>query len=224
MTLTLQASGMAKRFGAEEPVLHDVDLTIAAGSLTVVRGEGASGKSTLLRCLAGTYRIDAGSVRLHGDGEELILDEADARTVAWLRREHLGLVDGRLVAAPREPAQAAAARSLEHAGAAPEDARRRAAELLDRLGLAALATTPVGLLPAHARRAIAVGRSLLCPTRVLLLDEPTHGLHDGAGEHLVELVDDARRTGAAILATARHGDAIEALADHTLDLDHGAWR
>lgn len=224
MTLTLHASGVAKRFGGAEFVLHDVDLTVAPGLLTVVRGEAAAGKSTLVRCLAGAYRLNAGSVRLYGDGEELILGEADPRTVAWLRREHLGLVDGRLVAAPRESAQEAAARSLEHAGATPERARRRAAELLERIGLAALATTPVGLLPAHARRAIAVGRSLLSPTAVLLLDEPTHGLPDRAGEHLVGLMDHARRTGTAVLATARQRDSIETLADHILDLDHGVLR
>ncbi|HWV86289.1 MAG TPA: ATP-binding cassette domain-containing protein [Capillimicrobium sp.] len=222
MTATLHADGIAKRFAAAEPVLRDVALTVTPGTLTVVRAGAGAGKTTLVRCLAGTYRSDGGTVRLVADDGEVAVDAADARTVAWLRRGHLGCEDGRLIAAPREPARDAAARALERTGVAAEDAAARAGALLDALGLAELASTPVGLLPAHARRAVAVGRRLLAPPAVLLLDEPTAGLAAPAAAHVVELLDAARRRGTALLATGAPGGALDDTADHTLDLTDGA--
>ena len=96
--------------------------------------------------------------------------------------------------------------------------------LLGDLGLGALADSPVGLLPDHARRAIAMGRRLLCPPEILLLDEPTRGLSDQAATRLVALTDGARRDGVAVLVTGSPDDPMQGIADETLDLQDGTIR
>jgi alpha-D-ribose 1-methylphosphonate 5-triphosphate synthase subunit PhnL len=221
MTAALHASALVKRFGGEEPVLCGATLAVAPGSLTLVDGAPGAGKSTLLRCLAGSYRLDGGAVRLSAGSDELLLADADARTVAWLRRHHLRLVDGALRASPSDHALEVAARSLEHAGAAREAAERQAERLLDRLALGGAAATPVGLLPQGARRALAVGRSLVHPPAVLLLDEPLRAVPERAVPALVELIRAARSAGTAMLAVDRRDDALAAIADHIHQLQEG---
>lgn len=221
MSGRLRVHGLRKAFGGDAPALDGVELTVEPGKLTVVRGAPGSGRSVLLRCLAGVYRSDGGTVRLHVGDEALDVGSAPARTVAWLRAEHLDLVGGHLRSAPREPALAAAARPLELAGVPAAAARARARVLLDGLGLSRLIDMPVGLLPAPARRAVAVGRALLCPPGVLLLDEPALGLDARAQAQIAELLEGARGAGRGVLATTAPGEPLEALADHTLTLDRG---
>lgn len=222
MSISLLAEGVTKRFAAgSATVLRGIDVALQPGHVTLVRGEPGAGKSTLLRCLAGTYRLDEGHIRLRRDGEERAVDAADARAVVWLRWHHLGLADGQLVCAPREPALAAVARPLERAGADPGTAREEAAAVLVGLGLGDLADVPVGLLSRRASRALAIARSLLRPPGVLLLDEPLLGLGDGARRHVIELLRSARAARTALLVSARDGDALDGLADRELRLHEG---
>lgn len=222
MSVALHAEGVTKGFGSRSaPVLRGVSIALEPGHVTLVRGAPGAGKSTLLRCLAGTYRLDGGRVWLRDRDEQHAVDAADARAVVWLRWHHLGLADGMLVCAPREPAAGAVARALERAGSDPAAAREAAAAVLAGLGLENLAQTPVGLLAPRASRAVAIARALVRPPAVLLLDEPTQGLDARGSRYVIGLVRAAREAGTAVLATAGDVDPADDLADAVLHMREG---
>lgn len=225
MTIGLHAATVRKGFATgSAPVLRGVDISLKSGSLTIVRGASGAGKSTLLRCLAGTYRLDGGHVWLRSGTEEHPVSAADARTVVWLRSHHLGLADGHLVCAPREPAVAAVVRTLERAGDDPAAALEEAGAVLTALGSEAVADTPVGLLSRRASRTLAIVRGLLRPPGILLLDEPTLGLETEAFGYVNGLIEAARDAGTAVLVTAREPTALAAKADALLHLRAGRLR
>uniref|UniRef100_UPI00202946CD ATP-binding cassette domain-containing protein n=1 Tax=Actinotalea sp. C106 TaxID=2908644 RepID=UPI00202946CD len=103
-TAVLAADGVAKTFeGGRVRALDGVGVRVLPGSLTVVAGGPGSGRTTLLRCLSGAYRPDAGSVRLTLDGQSLDLATADVRALAWVRRHHLAVADRPPAVPPRQP-------------------------------------------------------------------------------------------------------------------------
>lgn len=175
-------------------VLDSVDMSLRAGSLTVVQGRSGSGKTTLLRVLCGLERPDTGSVRVAGTD----LAGLDRAGLAALRRRNLGVagqsaalletmdVDENLDLvrlARRLPADGAAAR-----------------EWIGALGLTAVRTRPVRVLSGGERQRVAVARVLAAEPRIAVVDEPT-SRQDEAHAELV---------GAALVAAARRGVAVVA--------------
>lgn len=218
MTATeIAVAGLLKRFDRQPAVLDGVDLTVRGGALTLVVGEHGSGKSTLVRCLTGVYRPDAGAVRylLAGRGE-VDITKADARTVAWLRARHVASFDGLLPAAPRLPAAVVAAR-------AARCSRPAAVAALERLHIAGLAPVPIGRLRTSDRLTVALAASLLAERPFVVLDEPeASAAHDSVVRWLRRLTDG----GAAVLATGHPGSPLESIATATADLRKGKieWR
>jgi ABC-type sugar transport system ATPase subunit len=213
----IAAVGLSKRFDGQPAVLDGVDLTVRSGGLTLIIGEHGSGKSTLVRCLTGVYRPDAGAVRylLAGRGQ-VDITTADARTVAWLRARHVASFDGLLPAAPRLPAAVAAAR-------AARCSRPSAVAALGRFHIANLAPVPIGRLRASDRLTVALAAALLAERPFVVLDEPEASADlDSVARWLRRLTDG----GAAVLATGSPGSPLESIATATADLRRGKieWR
>lgn len=218
MSTCLSAHGLVKRFvirsGGEATVLGGVDLDVRSGCLVVVESDPGAGRTTLVRCLYGTYRPDAGSISLTRAGRRTDLTAAPDRTVAWLRRSVLAAGDGRLVAPPRAPAAAVLSRA---AGISLEEATCE----LTVLGARATADVPVGRLLAWEARLVALAAVLSRPAAVVLLDDPLAGLDDRRAQAVLRLIETRCEEGTAVLATTPTGGLLGSASSTTIRLEAG---
>jgi len=194
----LAVSGLAKSFEGSGPAFRDLDITVGAGDLVVVTGRRESGKTSVLRCLSGTYLPSAGTVVLAVDGHRADMATAPARTLAWIRRHHVAIFDGPLVAPPSQSVATAVAR-------AAQVSRGDALRAMDRLGAGQLADEALGRLRPAQRRSVALAAALAAPARLLLLDEPESVADPGL---LAGWFEERRADGTAIVVAARAGSAL----------------
>ncbi|MCK2220697.1 ATP-binding cassette domain-containing protein [Actinomadura sp. ATCC 31491] len=193
----------------EVVALRDVDLVIDAGETVALLGPSGAGKSTLLWLLAGLLRPSAG--RLWLDGADL--GRLGQRTLDRLRATHIGMVlqnpsrnlIGHLSAAQNIAfAQRATARSRRQG-------RRRARDLLARVGLADAAGRPAGRLSGGEQQRLALAVALANAPRLLLADEPTSQLDEESGRRVIELIRDAAGDGTTAVVVTHDPAVGEAL-------------
>lgn len=178
--------------GAAEPAVDGFDLRVAAGCCTALLGPNGAGKTTVLKAAAGLLAPEAGRVRAEGAGL-LLQNPADQLFERTVEREvGFGLPGGR-----RNPA---------------------VAEVLGRLGLAAVAGTHPYELPASQARLVALASVLARRPRVLLLDEPTVALDAAGRRRLLDAVRDSRRRGSAVLVSTHDEDFAAAVAQEDVRL------
>lgn len=209
MSPVLTAEAVTKHPQGGHPV-RDVDLELVPGAVTAVVGAPGSGRTTLLRCLSGTYRPDAGAVLLRDAEHTLDLAHLDVRTLAWVRRHHLAVHDVALAAPPRRVTRAAVAR------AAHVD-EGSAARVLEDLGLAEACDVPLGRLGAAQRRLASLAAALASPAPVVLLDDVDAAPPGPVRAHLARLTGG----GAAVVVTLTHRSPLQAAADAVVHLDEG---
>ncbi len=203
-----------RRFAA----LDAVSITVAPGQITAVMGPSGSGKSTLLHIMGGLDRPTTGTVTLSGTS----LDRLSEAGLARFRRQHVGVVfqffnllnnlsaiDNVLI-----PAQLAGAR-----GSAP---RRRAQELLDRLGIARLATQYPARLSGGERQRVAIARALINSPSLLLADEPTGALDRSSGDEVLSIFRDLSRAGQTIVLVTHDEHLARATASRVVRLVDGS--
>ncbi|HUF84835.1 MAG TPA: ABC transporter ATP-binding protein [Acidimicrobiia bacterium] len=185
----------------------DVELSARPGEMVVIVGPNGAGKTTLLRALAGLQPLDAGSVTLDG----VVLDDAEAGVLVPPDRRPVGIVfqDGLLF--PNLSALENVAFGLRSRGVRRSEARREAAEWLQRVGLAGREQARPAELSGGQAQQVALARALAPHPRLLLLDEPLAALD---ATTRVEVRRDLRRhlasyDGVRILVTH---DPLEALA------------
>lgn len=166
----VDVTGAVKRFG-DNTVLDRVELSVDAREVVVLIGPSGAGKSTLLRCVNGLERLDDGAV--HVDGERLSYDE---KTLNRMRQKvgmvfqafnlfpHLKVIDNVTVA------------PVNVAGLEAEEARTRASQLLERVGLSDKANSYPAQLSGGQQQRVAIARALAMQPRLMLFDEPTSAL------------------------------------------------
>jgi iron complex transport system ATP-binding protein len=179
------------------PVLHDVDLAVAAGEWVTVIGPNGAGKSTLLRAVGGLLPF-SGSIDLFGTPLARLRRRERARLVATVPQNPSvppGMAVLDYVLLGRTPYISALGRE-----SAADLAAVRA--VLDRLDLAGFASRPLARLSGGERQRVFLARALAQGATLLLLDEPTAALDIGHQQEVLELVDDLRRDeGLTVLAT-----------------------
>ena len=213
----IAVTGLSKRFDGEFGVLDSVALTARGGTLSLIVGAPGSGKSTLVRCLTGVYRADAGAVTYRlGSRGAVDLTTSDARTVAWMRTHHIASFDGLLAAAPRLPAAVAAAR-------AARCSRPSAVAALGRFHIANLGPVPIGRLRTADRLTVALAAALLAERPFVVLDEPERFADPASLTKWLRLLTD---DGAAVVTTAPPGSPLESIATAMGELRRGRieWR
>jgi branched-chain amino acid transport system ATP-binding protein len=167
---SLRALGVSRSFEGIE-ALSDVDLELAPGEVVGLIGPNGAGKTTLVNLLTGFDLPSRGRITLGA---------TDITRWPPYRRGRAGLArtfqHGRLFRdlSVRENVEVAALGG----GSSAREARRRAGELLDLLGLAARSEDPAGLLPHGDQRKLGVARALALRPRFVLMDEPAAGLHE----------------------------------------------
>lgn len=195
------------------PVARLPWLSLDGGEAALLLGPSGAGKTSLLLAMAGLAQILGGDVEI-GDQN---LARLDPRQVERFRAAHIGfvfqdlhLVTGLSVLDNVLLAPFAAGRPQE---------RGRALELLDRLGLGVAAKRPAETLSRGQAQRVAIARALLQAPRLILADEPTASLDDGACERVADLLlEGARETGSALLI-ATHDQRLRARIGQVVEVE-----
>jgi daunorubicin resistance ABC transporter ATP-binding subunit len=207
----VHAEGLGKRYD-ELWALRDFDLTVPAGTVLGLLGHNGAGKTTAIRILTTLALPTTG--RAHVAGHDVVADPAAVRARIGLAgqaatvdgllsaRANLQLV-GRLYRLPRE------------------QARKRADELLERLGLTDVADRLVKTFSGGMRRRLDLAASLVAAPPVLFLDEPTTGLDPHSRNELWALLRELVADGATLVLTTQYLEEADRLADDIVLLDHG---
>jgi ABC-type lipoprotein export system ATPase subunit len=217
----LRARGLEKEYGQGEGLvraLDGVELDVSAGETVAVMGPSGCGKSTLLHLLGGLERPSAGEVWL--DGRRI--DQVSEKALARLRRHAIGFV----FQAFHLMDELNAAENVEVpallAGRSPRAARRRAEELLERVGLTDRAKHLPSALSGGERQRVAIARALANEPHVVLADEPTGNLDSAATLDVLRLLDSLRSAGQTLLIVT-HDTRIAATADRLISMRDGAF-
>lgn len=197
-----EADGLACRRGGRL-LIEAADWRLAPGDALLLKGANGSGKSSLLRLVAGFLRPAGGSLR--HDGLDVFADLPHWRSLLHLIGYQEGLKPSLTVAENLAIVTALLGGTVARCGAA-----------LDRFGLAALADTPARFLSSGQRRRVALARLVAVSRPIWLLDEPATGLDVKNRGRLEELIDAHRKRG-GIAVVASHGD-VALGAPHILDL------
>ncbi len=211
MSQAIVIEELRKSFG-KTVALAGVDLAVPAGIVYGLLGPNGAGKTTAVRILATLLRADAG--RAFVDGHDVARQGDAVRRVIGLTGQYAALdeaLTGRenLVLIGR----------LLHIRA-PE-AKRRAAELLEQVGLIESADRSVRTYSGGMRRRVDLAASLVGRPGVLFLDEPTTGLDPASRLALWELIGASVRGGATVLLTSQYLEEVDRLASRIAVLDHG---
>ena len=207
----VEVAGVAVSFG-ETRALDGVDLAVAPGTVQGLLGPNGAGKTTLVRVLATLLRPETGSARVFGC--DVIRDATRVRALIGLAGQ-FAAVDGTLTG--RE--------NLEMVGRlyrlSRAEARTRAAESLERLGLTDAADRVVRGYSGGMRRRLDLGASLVGRPRLLILDEPTTGLDPQSRSDVWAFIRELVEEGTTVLLTTQYLDEADNLADHIVVIDHG---
>jgi putative ABC transport system ATP-binding protein len=215
---------VSRSFGsgaASVPAVRDVSLTIEAGTFTTIVGASGSGKTTLLHLMGALDQPTSGTVMVDGKNIGQLSD--DERT--WLRRDRIGFVFQFFNLLPTLSALENVALPARLSGGRLGPTRKRAAELLERVGLAARSKHRPDQLSGGEMQRVAIARALMMDPPIVLADEPTGNLDSTTGVAILELIRgavDSHRT--VILVThdpsvARVGDRVITMADGRLVKD-----
>jgi putative ABC transport system ATP-binding protein len=221
MTELLSARELRKTYGTQAALVRavdGVDLDVAAGETVAVMGPSGCGKSTLLHLLGGLDRPTAGEVRLAGRR----VDQMSEKALARMRRDAVGFVFQAFHLMDELTAVENVELPALLAGRSPRAARRRASELLDRVGLADRARFLPTQLSGGQRQRVAVARALVADPAVVLADEPTGNLDSAATREVLRLFDSLHTAGQTLVIVT-HDVRIAATADRMISMRDGAF-
>jgi putative ABC transport system ATP-binding protein len=212
----LRLENLTKRYRSDRPpVFEDLNLELGGGEYVAVMGESGVGKSTLLNLLAGLDRPDSGRVRLLGV-EVSALDD-DATTL--LRRRAVGFVFQAFHVLPYLTVEQNIALPLELLGVAAAERMRRTAEMMEAVGVAALARRYARELSGGEVQRIAIGRALVHRPRLVLADEPTGNLDPRSAAQILSLLRAQIKANSAAGLLITHSRTAADTADRILILD-----
>jgi putative ABC transport system ATP-binding protein len=214
----LQMRGIGMVFHKDEaPVtaLADVDLDIGHGDYVALVGPSGSGKSTLLALLGCLDRPTGGSYRFDG------VDTAglSARELAAVRRR-IGFVFQSFHLLPGLTAAQNVALPLRYADCRPAERARRAAAMLQKVGLADRTHHLPRELSGGQQQRVAIARALVVEPLLLLADEPTGNLDSRSGAEITELLENLWRAGQTVIVVT-HDGALAARAQRQIRLHDG---
>jgi putative ABC transport system ATP-binding protein len=217
--MILQASALRKEFGKGDALVRAVDevsLGIETGETVAIMGPSGCGKSTLLHLLGGLERPTSGSIQL----ADSRLDRMGERALARLRRTAVGFVFQAFHLIDELTARENVELPALLAGKSPRFARRRAVELLDRVGLGDRAGFMPAALSGGQRQRVAVARALSNEPAVVLADEPTGNLDSAATMEVLRLFEALHEAGQTLVIVT-HDSRIAATADRLISMRDG---
>lgn len=212
----IKTVGINKSYGALQ-VLRDVSLEIEQGEVVSIVGASGAGKTTLLQILGTLDRADSGSI-LYGDVDVTRLKE---RELARFRNEKIGFVFQAHHLLPEFSAVENVMIPALIRGDRQDDARKRAMELLDLLGLTDRATHKPAALSGGECQRVAVARALVNKPMVVLADEPSGNLDSQHARELHELFFTLRKELGQTFVIVTHNEELATMADRKITIKDG---
>jgi ABC-type lipoprotein export system ATPase subunit len=220
-TTTVSARGLKKYYGKGTGLVRavdGVDLDIEPGETVAIMGPSGCGKSTVLHLLSGLDRPTDGEVWLEGRR----VDKMGERQLARLRRGKVGVVFQAFHLIDELTARENVELPALLAGRSPKFARRRATELLDRVGLADRARHLPSALSGGQLQRVAIARALANDPVVVFADEPTGNLDSSATLEVLKLFEDLHASELTIVVVT-HDERIAATADRLILMRDGVF-
>jgi lipoprotein-releasing system ATP-binding protein len=198
-------------------VLRDLALDVQQGEMLAIVGASGVGKSTLLHLLGGLDRSDGGTIRV-ADSE--VSSMSDPARVEF-RNRHVGFVFQFHHLLPEFDATENVEMPMRIARMSRSDSRRRATELLSRVGLAERVAHRPGMLSGGEQQRVAVARALVMHPPLLLADEPTGDLDETTADSLHALLREMHAEHGLTSIIATHNPRLAAACDRVLRLERG---
>ena len=212
----IQLHDIRKSFGSLQ-VLKGIDLTINQGEIVSIVGPSGAGKTTLLQIIGTLDRADSGRVLFDGVDVSLY----NEKQLSAFRNEHIGFVFQFHQLLPEFSAVENVMMPALIKGDSMADARRRAMEMLDFLGLTDRADHKPAELSGGEKQRVAVARALVNRPQVILADEPSGSLDTQNREELHRLFFDLRRDLGQTFIIVTHDESLAATTDRTIHLRDG---
>lgn len=223
MSIILQAKNISKIYDEGKirtPVLTGLDLTIHEGERIAIVGSSGSGKSTLLHLLGGLDMPTTGEVWIQGQ----CLNALNETQRGQLRNEYLGFIYQFHHLLPEFNAtENVAMPLLMRQDVSISEARERANQLLDKVGLSHRTHHRPSELSGGERQRVAIARALVTNPKLVLADEPTGNLDDENAQAVFELLSELQSTFGTALLMVTHDRSLAAKADRQLEMRSGQW-
>jgi len=197
--------------------LQDLDLDIPPGQYVILLGPSGSGKTSLLNLLGGLEHPSGGTLRVGN----LDMRTASDATLARFRNHQVGFVFQSFHLDERRTALENVLVPLYFGEAPLAQGRRRAGDLLTRVGLEGMLDRPVSRLSGGQRQRVAVARALVCEPDLLLADEPVGHLDDTTADAVMDLLVELHRERGLTLVASTHENRLLRHAERVLELKAG---
>ena len=212
----IDIKGITKSFGSLQ-VLKGIDLHINKGEVVSIVGPSGAGKTTLLQIIGTLDRPDSGSVVVDG----VDVSKLSSRKLSDFRNRHIGFVFQFHQLLPEFTALENIMIPAFIAGTSPREAKKRATELLEFMGLADRAAHKPSELSGGEKQRVAVARALVNHPAVILADEPSGSLDSKNKAELHQLFFDLRDKFGQTFVIVTHDENLAAITDRTIKMRDG---
>ena len=212
----IDIKNITKSFGSLQ-VLKGIDLHINKGEIVSIVGPSGAGKTTLLQIIGTLDRPDTGTVCVDG----IDTSKLSTKKLSDFRNQHLGFVFQFHQLLPEFTAIENIMIPAYIAGVSPKQAKRRAKELLDFMGLADRASHKPNELSGGEKQRVAVARALVNNPAVILADEPSGSLDSKNKEELHKLFFDLRDQFGQTFVIVTHDETLASITDRTIHVRDG---
>ena len=202
----LRIDNLAKTFllhnqGAKKlPVFQNISFQVKAGECLVLTGASGTGKSTLLRAIYANYLVQSGTINIRHENKWVDLASASPHEVLNIRKKTLGYVSQFLRVIPRISTIELVCEPLIVQGKLIKPAKTRAKKILNKLSIPeSLWDLPPATFSGGEQQRVNIARTLIQDYPILLLDEPTASLDEKNRDAVIELINDARNQGTAVV-------------------------
>ena len=214
----IRLDGVTKTYQSDgPPALADVSMGVAAGEVVAVMGPSGSGKSTLLNLIAGLDKPSAGTVTVAGRRIDTLGESALAR----FRARHIGIIFQFFNLLDDLTVEDNVLLPAQLAGASRRQARARAGELLERMGISDSRDAYPARMSGGQRQRVAIARALVNSPAVLLADEPTGALDSATGQEIGRLLRELNQGGQTLVLVTHDPDLAEGYAARTVRIVDG---